>query len=132
MLGSNLLWESYRLKFGISECRRNGCPSFYRPNSSTVRRVTRNSVFSTFIKVYGHKHTPQRCRKGRSRQFFWESLHGRRQKVCIPRNPGRLPRTRTVVAWEELSIENKGFSTALTRCWGSTIGFGHESAASDP
>jgi hypothetical protein len=36
------------------------------------------------------------------------------------------------VSTEELPIENKGFSTGLTLRRGSTIGFGHESAASDP
>ena len=41
-------------------------------------------------------------------------------------------KARTYVPGEELSIENKGFSTVLTRGGGSTIGFGHESAASDP
>src|SRR5882724_5310325 len=36
------------------------------------------------------------------------------------------------VPTEELTIENKGFSTVLILRRGSTIRFGHESAASDP
>jgi hypothetical protein len=49
-----------------------------------------------------------------------------------PKKPAGFQKARTVVAWEELSIENKGFSTALTHSGGSTIEFGHESAACDP
>jgi hypothetical protein len=43
-----------------------------------------------------------------------------------------LPNPLRAVSSKELLAENKGFSTALTLRHGSTIRFGHESAASDP
>ncbi len=49
--------------------------------------------------------------------------------------PPPVPPVLPNLSWvpqEELSIENKGFSTVLTLRHGSTIRFGHESAASDP
>ena len=90
---------------------RKGREKWGTPETQGIRLATSKFVCEGLL---FNEHTPLESGTGPGGEFFRESLHGDGQKVCILGGRWLEVVVRMDVSEQELSIENKGFSTALS------------------